>query len=589
METGAEKIFWNLGDLYTSFEKLKKDGETLLDESKKFHQKYSDVGKLFQDSKTAKVSIETISNLYDRFGKISQYVYLKFAENTNSEDTKKLMAWLESVEAEFESNLVFFAIAVSKMSDSEFMRIIPELKNYHHFIESSRRFKDHVLSEKEEQIIVYKNTTGNNAFVKFYTQLTSNYKFKINLNGKMQTLNGSQFRSLRMHPDADVRKMVTSKLFKRYDKNALEIETSYNAIVKDYDTESKLRGYQTPNSMRNLDNEVSDSVVDTLVDVTTKNNALVNRYYKIKAKLMGTDKLKLSDIYAPVGNVNKLFSWSEAKETVRKTFYGFDEKFGKIADNFFEGNWIHAAPMPSKEGGAFCSYSTPSVHPYVLLTFTGQIKDVMTLGHELGHGIHGSLSSKQNILQYHTPLTTAETASTFAEMLLMDHFLETLPKPEIVPFIASKLEDLFATMNRQNMFTRFERRAHEKISSEGASFEELSSIYEDELRVMFGDAVEYNPEFRWEWSSVPHFFHTPFYCYAYDFAQLLVISLYARYKEGMSQFKERYVELLSAGGSEKPEKLLEPFGINLSDVNFWQIGFDYIAENLVKRLESAIK
>jgi oligoendopeptidase F len=260
-----------------------------------------------------------------------------------------------------------------------------------------------------------------------------------------------------------------------------------------------------------------------------------------------------------------------------------------IVDDFFDKKWIHAAPMPAKEGGAFCAYSTPSVHPYVLLTFTGQIKDVITLGHELGHGVHGVLSSKQNILQYHTPLTMAETSSTFAEMLLMDYFLETLPQKEIVPFVASKLEDLFATMNRQNMFTRFERRAHEKISKDGATFDELSNIYDGELHTMFGDAVEYNPEFRWEWSSVPHFFHTPFYCYAYDFAQLLVISLYARYKAGMNDFKKRYIDLLSAGGSDSPEKLLAPFGVKLSDPKFWQSGFDYIEENLVKRLESEVK
>ncbi len=588
METGAEKVLWNLGDIYTSQEKLKEDAQNLLEKSREFHQKYSNTQKIFQDPTLAKESIEALSKLYDDFGKMSEYVQLRFAENTVSDEVKKLMAWFENVETEFQSNLIFFNIAISKMPDDAFEKIIPSLEKYRHFIESSRRFKDHVFSEKEEQLIVYKNTTGPEAFVKFYTQLVSTYKFKVKMNGKVQTLNSTQLRSLRMHADPKVREMASSKLFKRHKKDALEIESAYNAIVKDYDNEAFLRGYPTPNSMRNLDNEVSDSVVDTLVDVTTENNALVNRYYKVKSKLMGM-KLKLSDIYAPVGSVQKNFSWNEAKEIVRKSFYNFDDTFGKIVDDFFDKNWIHAAPMPSKEGGAFCAYATPKVHPYVLLTFTGQIKDVMTLGHELGHGLHAVLSSKQNILQYHTPLTMAETSSTFAEMLLMDYFLDTLPKKEVIPFIASKLEDLFATMNRQNMFTRFERRAHEKISKDGATFDELSDIYNEELHLMFGDAVEYNPEFRWEWSSVPHFFHTPFYCYAYDFAQLLVISLYAKYKEGMPNFKKRYIDLLSAGGSDTPEKLLEPFGIKLSDPKFWQSGFNYIEENLVKRLESDVK
>jgi len=588
METGAEKILWNLGDIYKSSEEVKKDAEKLLEESRKFHERYSNTDQIFHNPNSVKVSIEALSDLYDRFGKISEYVQLKFAENTISDEVKKLMSWFENVETEFQSNLVFFVIAISKMPDDVFDRIVPSVEKYRHFIESSRRFKDHVFSEKEEQIIVHKNVTGSDAFIKFYTQLTSTYKFKVKTEGKIQTLNGSQLRSLRTHPDSKIREMASVKLFKRYKKYALEIESAYNAVAKDYDIEALLRGYPTPNSMRNLDNEVNDSVVDTLVDVTTDNNALVNRYYKVKNKLMGF-KMKLSDIYAPVGNVQKTFSWKEAKEIVRKAFYGFDDKFGMIVDDFFDKNWIHAAPLPAKEGGAFCAYSTPSVHPYVLLTFTGQIKDIITLGHELGHGVHGVLSSKQNILQYHTPLTMAETSSTFAEMLLMDYFLETLPKKEIVPFVASKLEDLFATMNRQNMFTRFERRAHEKISKDGSTFDELSNIYDEELHTMFGDAVEYNPEFRWEWASVPHFFHTPFYCYAYDFAQLLVISLYAKYKAGMNDFKRRYIDLLSAGGSDSPEKLLEPFGVKLSDPKFWQSGFDYIEENLVKRLESEVK
>jgi oligoendopeptidase F len=589
METNAKKVLWDLKDLYDSEERLKSDGQKILDRSLEFKKRYSDTQKLFEDPYSAKDAIETLDHLYDEFSKISEYVNLKFAENTVSDEAKKLLGWFESLAAEVESNLLFLQLALAKMSDEEFRKIIPYLGAYRHFIESSRRFKDHTLSEGEEKIIVYKNITGSDAFVKFYTQLTSTYKFRIKFDGKIKTLNGSQFRTLRMHPDSKVREEVTSKLFKRYEQDALEIESAYTSVAKDYDTEAKLRGYQTPNSMRNLENQVDDSIVDALVEVTTKNNSLVSKYYRIKAQIMGTNKLKLSDIYAPVGQTQKTFSWEEAKEIVKKAFYTFDEKFGKIADDFFEKKWIHAAPMPAKEGGAFCAYSTPSVHPYVLLTFTGQIKDVMTLGHELGHGIHGSLSSKQNIFQYHTPLTMAETASTFAEMLLMDYFLDTLPKDDIVPFVSSKLEDLFATMNRQNMFTRFERRAHQKISNEGATFEELSNIYEDELHSMFGDSVEYNPEFKWEWSSIPHFFHTPFYCYAYDFAQLMVLSLYERYKEGMPQFKEKYIGLLTAGGSDYPQNLLRPFDIDLRDPQFWQYGFDYMEKTLLKRLEDEIE
>ncbi len=588
LKTGAENVIWNLDDLYSSKEKLKEDANDLLEGSKSFHEKYHDPKRLFEDPLISLKAIKELENIYSKMSRISQYVSLKFSENTSSQETKKLLSWVENVENEIESNLLFIQIAFSKMNDTEFKRIIDKLSSYRHFVESARRFRNHTLSEREEQIIVYKDSTGSNAFVRFYTQLTSKYSFKMKVDGKMQNLNASQLRSLRTHPDAMVREKASSKLFKRYKKDALSIETSYNAVAKDYDFEAKLRNYPTPNSMRNLQNEVDDLVVDALVEVTTKNNSLVNKYYKLKAKSMNVEKLKLSDIYASIGKTRKIFKWEEAKETVRKTFYSFHPTFGKIVDEFFDNNWIHAALKPAKSGGAFCSYADPKHHPYVLVNFTGQIRDVMTLGHELGHGIHGYLSRKQNILQYHTPLTMAETASTFAEMLLMDHFLETLPTEEVIPFISSKIEDLFATMNRQNMFTRFERLAHEKISKEGASFEELSDIYEEELHIMFGDSVLYNPEYRWEWSSVPHFFHTPFYCYAYDFAQLMVLSLYQRYKEGMPNFKEKYVRLLKSGGSDSPQKLLKPFEIDLKDPNFWQAGFDFVDKTLIERLESSL-
>ncbi len=588
MRTGAENVVWKIDDLYDSLEKMKKDGEKILEESKEYHKKYSNVKKLFDDPEETLKAIKEFENMDARISRISQYVHLRFSEDTTSDENKKLISWLEDLQNEIESNLLFIQIAFSKMSEVQFNKLIGKLKEYRHFVESARRFRDHTLSEKEERIIVYKRSTGSDAFVRFYTQLTSKYRFRMKVDGKIRVMNTSQLRSLRMHPDAKVREEVAYKLFRRYKKDALNIETSYTAIVRDYDFEAKIRNYPTPNSVRNLQNEVDDAVVDTLIKVTTKNNSLVEKYYKLKAKLMKVEKIKLSDIYAPIKEAIRTFSWNEAKETIRKTFYSFHPRFGKIADEFFDKSWIHAALKPTKVGGAFCSYADPKHHPYVLLNYTGQIRDVITLGHELGHGVHGYLSGKQNVLNYGTPLTMAETASTFAEMLLMDYFLDTLSKEEIIPFISSKIEDLFATMNRQNMFTRFERAAHDKISTEGASFEELSDIYEKELHIMFGDSVIYNPEYRWEWAAIPHFFHTPFYCYAYDFAQLMVLSLYQHYKNGMPKFKEKYIKLLEAGKSDSPEKLLEPFGIELKDPNFWQSGFDYVNSTLIKRLEESV-
>jgi len=588
LKTGAESVVWNLDDLYNSEEKLKEDANYLLETSKNFHEKYHDVKKVFEDPDVSLKAIKELEKMYSKMSRISQYVSLKFSENTASQGSKKLLSWVENVENEIESNLLFIQIAFSKMNDTDFKRLIDKLSDYRHFIESARRFRNHTLSEREEQIIVYKDSTGSNAFVRFYTQLTSKYTFRMKVDGKNQNLNASQLRSLRMHPDATMREKASSKLFKRYKKDALSIETAYNAVAKDYDFEAKLRNYNTPNSMRNLQNEVEDSVVDVLVKVTTKNNSLVSKYYKLKSKFMNVEKLKLSDAYAPIGKTQKIVRWDEAKKIVREAFYSFHPTFGKIVDEFFNDNWIHAALKPAKSGGGFCSYADPRHHPYILINFTGQLRDVMTLGHELGHGVHGYLSRKQNILQYGTPLTMAETASTFSEMLLMDHFLETLPTEDVIPFISSKIEDLFATMNRQNMFTRFERFAHERISKENVSFEELSDVYEKELHIMFGDSLLYNPEYRWEWSSVPHFFHTPFYCYAYDFAQLMVLSLYQRYKEGMPNFKEKYVKLLESGGSDSPQNLLKPFGIDLEDPNFWQSGFNFVDKTLVKRLEDSL-
>jgi oligoendopeptidase F len=569
---------WDLTVFYETpdIEKIKKDLEDIFKRATNFVEKYE---KLINEN----ISAEQVRNYFKEFEQLMedglkpiQYSSLLFSENTTDKVAQQLYGISEQYGSKISEILSPLQSAFAQLSEEKLDALSKEIPEYSYAIEKIKLEKKHILSKDAERILAATSISRRDALSNLYEKLTSSYRFKIEIDGEEKELSGSQIRALRRSPDGNLRKKAMKLFFERYKADEITIGETYNIVVKDYDTEARLRNYPKPISMRNLENAVSDESVEKLIEITTENTNIVHKYYKWKAQEMN-EELTLADIYAPFSSSEKKYTFDEAKEIVLDAYYSFDEKAGKIVESFFKENRIHSEIVPGKVGGAFCSYYTTQIKPFVLLNFNGNINDVMTLAHELGHGLHGTLSQKQSFINYHTPLTMAELASVFGEFLVFDKIKNELEGKEKKYFIASTLEDTFATMFRQNMFARFEIQAHELIEKNGmASFEELSKLYENELKIMFADSVKIPEEYTYEWSSIPHIFHTPFYVYAYNYANCLVIGLYQKYLEMGKKFVPKYIELLESGGKDSPEKLLNKIGIDITKEEFWQGAFEFL-------------
>ena len=350
----------------------------------------------------------------------------------------------------------------------------------------------------------------------------------------------------------------------------------------------RLREYPNPMAQRHLFNEIDGEAVKTMMGVTESNYGLAHDYFRLKAKLLHLPRLALYDQYAPVGNEVRPFPYSQAQHAILAAFEAFDPTFREVAAEFFAKNWIDAEIRKGKRGGAFCASPSPQLHPYILCNYDDNLRDVMTVAHELGHGIHGCLSRKQNYFNYDTPLTTAETASVFGEMLVFDYLLAHQTEPQAqIALLAGKIEDIFATVFRQNVLTRFEEMAFSARKEKRLTPEMLGSLWLEANGKYYGDAVDMPEGYRWGWSYIPHFIHSRFYCYSYVFGQLLVLALYRMYKDQGKSFVAKYLALLEAGGSDSPEALLKPLGVNIHQEEFWQKGFDEIKGLVIKLRELA--
>ena len=567
---------WNLSLIYESAEDARRDSESAVGEAREL-----------LEVKVEELDADGAKDLFEKIEKVLwksllplQYASLMVSKDSEDKRALKLQGLFQKNHSEVEQVVSIVRARLAKLPLKK-LEELKEIDNYRHVVERIIESKEHTLSEEAEKALAALSVSRRDAAAELYERMTSLYTFEID--GKRMT--GEEVRALRYQRNGNLRKRAMRIFLERYRKDRVIIESLYNTVVRDWDTEAKLRGYEKPISMRNFENEVDDETVQKLIEVTTDRYGILQRYYEWKSKELG-EELTPADVYAPVGEVDREFSFEEAEEIVLRAYYGFSDRVGRIVEEFFEERRIDAFPKKGKRGGAFCSYSVPNGKPFVLLNFTGKIRDVMTLAHELGHGVHGVLSSRQTLLNYHTPLTMAEVASVFGEFLVFDLLKEELKGDEKKAFIASKIEDTFATMFRQNMFVRFEIRAHELVEKEGfASFDDLSSIYADELRKMFGNSVRLTREYRDEWSTIPHFFFAPFYVYAYNFANALVLALYSRYLEEGETFVPKYIKLLESGGKDRPERLLEKVGVKLKDEKLWEKAFDFL-ESMVEEVIS---
>jgi oligoendopeptidase F len=589
--TGAENVRWNLNELFAGvndpqIDVVLKESQT---QAEAFVEAYrGKLGGLTPEGLAeAYNTLESISGPLYRLG---QYIHLLYAVDTADDQIKSTLAKIEQSSSTTSNLLVFFGLELGNLSDEQFAKFdgAEALADFAYKIAKLRRNARYNLSEKEEQIINLKDLNGSSAHQKLYNELVASFSFEFELDGEVQTLNGDQLRALRQHPDADVRQRAMKLFFSRYEENALIINHLYNALVKDHGIEVDLRGYESPISTMNSHNDLSDQAIQALNDVTTESYSLVNRYYKLKAKMLGVKEMTLADIYAPLPQASKVYPFEEAKKLVLDGFKSFDDDFHAKAKAMFDENRIDAPVEPTKRGGAFCSSSTPDLKPYVLLNYTGKVRDVSTMAHELGHAIHAMFSSEQKLMNYHPILPLAETASIFSEMVLTDSLLKKEEDVEVKKsMLTGKLEDIFASSHRQNMFSSFELASHAAINDRLQSPKELCELYTVEIQKMFGDSVTFTAEYAWEWSSIPHIFNVPFYVYAYNFGNLLVLALYQQYLEEGESFKPKYKKFLSLGSSASPADITAVVGADINDPDFWRKSLKYI-ESLIDQLEELV-
>jgi oligoendopeptidase F len=425
--------------------------------------------------------------------------------------------------------------------------------------------------------------------------MTSGFEFTMKLRHGRKTIekkfdNKEKLVSFVRSPDGNRREAAYKSLLQVYKRNSSVLGEIYQNIIMQWRDEAiMMRGYKSPISVRNIANNLDDATVEALLTACRNNVAIFHDYFVEKAKMLGMKKLRRYHLYAPISNKasdSKKFTYGKAVETVLDSFAHFDPQFRRLAERVFMERHIDSEIRKAKRGGAFCYTVIPKLTPYVLLNFDGLSRDVSTLAHEFGHAIHSMLASDMPLMVFHAPLPLAETASVFAEMLLNEKLAEKMSKKERRILLAEQIDNLYATIIRQAYFTLFEIDAHKAIGENNATIDAVAKIYMDNLKEQFGTSITTSPDFEWEWVYIPHFYHTPFYTYAYSFGNLLVLSLYRQYKlEGSSSFVPKYFKILSAGGSRKPEELLMEAGIDISREEFWQQGFDYVQE-MIQQLKA---
>lgn len=520
---------------------------------------------------------------------LAYYAMLWFSADTQSTPAITLQNRMQQALTDIQNRLLFFELWWKGLDDARAAHLTPDVAlepDYAFFLQDLRRTRPYTLDEKSEQIINLKDANGVTGLMTVYSMLTNRLEFTLTVDGEERKLTRDALMSYVYSPDAQMRAAAYQELYRVYANESKVLAQIYNNRVRDWWNEQvQLRGYASPIAVRNVANDVPDAAVETLLEVVARNAPVFQRYFKLKAKWLGMEKLRRYDIYAPLTASDRTIEYGDAVELVLDTFRRFDPDAAALVQRVFDQKHIDSEVRKGKRGGAFCATVRPDVTPYVLLNYTGKVRDVATLAHELGHALHSMLAAKHSILTHHPSLPLAETASVFAEMLLTDRLLAEERDPLVRrDLLASAVDDMYATVMRQTFFVLFEKAAHQAIL-ENASQDRLNELYMENLRHQFGDSLEIAPEFQHEWVSIPHIYHTPFYCYAYSFGQLLVLALYRRYQQEGDAFKPGYLKLLAYGGAARPEQMLREAGVDIADPNFWQGGFDVIA-GMIDELEA---
>ena len=583
---------WNLADLYPSADgpELKADIERAISDSAAFEQRWK--GKLAEEAAKPNggqfaEAIRQFEALDELMGRIGSYAGLYYYGNTSDPARIKLFGDIQQKLTDASTHVIFYALELNRIDDAVLEQAIgsnPAIAHYQPWLNDLRMDKPYQLEDRIEQLFHEKSITGYSAWNRLFDETMSGLRF--NIDGQELTIEPT----LNMLQDADgaVRKKASEALSKTFSSNLRLFTLITNTLAKDKDISDRWRGFEDVADSRHLANRVERDVVDALAQaVQDAYPRLSHRYYALKAKWLGLEKLENWDRNAPLPETpQSVISWDEARKTVLDAYYGFAPEMAEIAAKFFDRNWIDAPVRPGKAPGAFAHPTVPSAHPYVLLNYMGKPRDVMTLAHELGHGVHQVLAGKQGALMASTPLTLAETASVFGEMLTFRSLLEkTTDKRERKAMLAQKAEDMINTVVRQIAFYQFERRVHIERREGELTAERIGEIWLDVQRESLGSAINLNPGYETFWTYIPHFIHSPFYVYAYAFGDCLVNSLYAVYQNSEKGFQDKYFDMLKAGGTKHHKELLAPFGLDASDPDFWSKGLSVI-EGIIDELEA---
>lgn len=582
--TGAENIRWNLGDLYAAQADLDADLAWSESRAKELAQMYR--GRIAElDAPALATALEELAEVHDKAGRAYTYVYLNWSTNTEDAARGALLQKVQEAYTRIGQDLVFVDTEWAEM-DVERAKALESdaaLASYRHFLELKTEAREHVLSEAEEKILAEKAVTGWSAWNRFFDETLGAARFTI----RGEELPLQQATSKLHDPDRGLRRDVQQAVTDGLEGLQRPLAYVFNTILADKASNDRLRGYDSWIAARNESNEIDEASVDALVNAVVGRSEIPQRFYRLKKKLLGLDEMLDYDRYAPLGSTEREVSWDEARRTVTEAYGAFHPEMGEIVQRAFDERWIDAPPDAGKRGGAFSHGAVPSAHPYILLNYTGQLRDVQTLAHELGHGIHQYLAREQGVYHADTPLTTAETASVFGEMLTFQRMLSTLDDPaERLALLVEKIDDTIATVFRQVTMNRFEARIHAHRRDVGElTADDFATHWMETQRALYGDSVTLTEGYSRWWSYIPHFVHTPGYVYAYAFGELLVLALYARYLEEGDAFATKYRDLLAAGGSDWPHELVGKLGIDLKDPSFWNQGLDAI-EALVADAEA---
>src|SRR5574341_1431059 len=574
--TGAEAVAWDLSDLYAAADDpaIDRDLDAADARARTLAEKYK--GRIADlDPEDLRDFIEEYQGISELIAKTIVFSYLDWSVNVSDPARGALL----------QQELVFWELEWANAPDDKAKTLMEHsaVRQYRHWLEVARLNKPHLLTEPEEKILSEKQVTGRGAWVRYFNEVLGNQRYE--LDGERVPAEAI-LTVASFEPDRERRKTATASVTKGLKEIAHTATFAFNTLLADKASDDRLRKYSTWISARNLGNQVSDEAVEALIKAVTGRYDIVARYYQLKRKLLGYDELFEYDRYAPLPAADTFYAWDQAREIVLNAFEAFHPRIAESARLFFDKQWIDAPTRDTKIGGAYCYSIGGQYHPYVMLNYEAKPRDVMTLAHELGHGVHGVLAQPLGVLQSHAPITTAETASVFGEMLVFNDLMarESDPKMQLA-MLTSKIEDQIATVFRQIAMNRFEDAIHNARREGGElSTDQFSEHWLKVQRAMFEDSLTITDDYSIWWAYVTHFVDYPGYVYGDAFGNLLVLALYARYQEVGKDFADGYVEMLAAGGSEWPHKIVEPLGIDLNDPDFWEKGLD-ILDNMVGEAE----